>query len=250
MTRLPRGLCWKAAAVLAASLGWVGPAAAGPPFITDDPEPTDLGRWEVYAYASGVRSADATEGAAGLDLNFGAAKDLQLTLDVPMAFQRQGGTRTGLGDVEAAAKYRFVHQREGTMTPDVAFFPRLVLPTASRRFGSGHVDLFLPIWAQKDFGHWSVFGGGGYQIRGGPEGRNNWLAAMAATRQVTERWLLGAEVYHQTADEAGAHPFTGLSVGTTYRLNDRWSLLASGGPGVQNSRQGRFAFYASLRADF
>lgn len=85
---------------------------------------------------------------------------------------------------------------------------------------------------------------------GGPESRNNWLAALAATRHVTDRWLLRAEVYHQTADEAGARAFTGLNLGAGYRLNDRWSLLASGGPGVQNRRQGRFAFYAGLKADF
>jgi hypothetical protein len=37
----------------------------------------------------------------------------------------------------------------------------------------------------------------------------------------------------------------------TYRLNDHWSLLASGGPGIQNAREeGRYAFYASLKADY
>jgi hypothetical protein len=38
------GLC---AVALCASME---PAFAGPPFITDDPEPVDLGHWEVYGF--------------------------------------------------------------------------------------------------------------------------------------------------------------------------------------------------------
>src|SRR5438270_5724696 len=41
---------WVAALALA-SLAF--PAAAGPPYLTDDPVPTDLGRWEIYGFASG-----------------------------------------------------------------------------------------------------------------------------------------------------------------------------------------------------
>jgi hypothetical protein len=40
-------------------------------------------------------------------------------------------------------------------------------------------------------------------------------------------------------------------MGVTYRLSDHWSLLASGAPGVQNARrEGRYAFYAWLKADY
>ena len=30
-----------------AALALAAPASAGPPFITDDPQPTHLGRWEI-----------------------------------------------------------------------------------------------------------------------------------------------------------------------------------------------------------
>ena len=240
------------AAVLAFAVvtAFAGAAIAGPPFVADDPEPTDPDRWEVYAFAAATRAAEATEGEAGLDVNYGAARDLQVTLDLPLAFEHDGASHAGLGDVELAAKYRFLHQRDGEPIPDVAFFPRFTLPTGGQRFGAGHMTLFLPLWAQKDFGAWSVFGGGGYQIHLGGEGRNNWLAAMAATRQLTDRWLLGAEIYHETPDERGSRPFTGLNLGTVYRLTERWSVLASAGPGIQNSRQGRFAVYIGLKADY
>ncbi len=32
----------------------IRPAMAGPPFITDDPEPVDLGHWEVYGFSAGA----------------------------------------------------------------------------------------------------------------------------------------------------------------------------------------------------
>ena len=35
------------AAVAGAAMSLAGAAQAGPPFLTDDPEPVDLGHWEV-----------------------------------------------------------------------------------------------------------------------------------------------------------------------------------------------------------
>lgn len=72
------------------------------------------------------------------------------------------GETIGAGVVELAAKYKLLHQRKGSWTPDVAVFPRLFLPTADARFASTRLNMLLPFWAQKDFGPWSVFGGGGY----------------------------------------------------------------------------------------
>ncbi len=31
------------------------PALAGPPFVTDDPEPVELGHWEVYGFSAGTQ---------------------------------------------------------------------------------------------------------------------------------------------------------------------------------------------------
>ena len=33
--------------------GAAGPAFAGPPYLTDDPVPTDTGHWEIYAFTAG-----------------------------------------------------------------------------------------------------------------------------------------------------------------------------------------------------
>ena len=232
-------------------LGWASAAWAGPPFITDDPQPTDTGHWEVYGYALGSNAHGVTAGEAGFDINYGAYKNLQLTVVLPVDYATGAETRGGLGDVELAAKYKFLHQRDGDWTPDVSFFPRVFAPAAGRHLGAGRWSLLLPVWAQKDFGPWSVFGGGGYQINPGPEQKNFWVSGLAVQRAVNDRLSLGAEVYHQTADETDARAYTLVNVGVTYKLVQHWSLLAAGGPSVQNARDGgNYNFYLALLAAY
>lgn len=224
------------------------PAAAGPPYTTDDPEPTRTGGWENYVFVAGVQSPGETSGQAGFDINYGAAKDLQLTLIAPLDFDHQAHTEVGPADVQLAAKYMFIHQSDHTIIPDVSFFPALVLPTQARGFGPTRVGLFLPFWAQKDFGEWSTFGGGGYDINPGPGNRNYTLAGWAVTRQVTKRLNLGVEIYHQTPDIAGAKALTAVAAGVIFQLSKHFALMASAGPGIQsNPHAGQGVFYASLQ---
>jgi hypothetical protein len=65
------------------SVGVSRAADAGPPFITDDPEPTDTGHWEIYNYAQGVKVGSAVTGAGGFDINYGEFENVQLTAVVP-----------------------------------------------------------------------------------------------------------------------------------------------------------------------
>jgi hypothetical protein len=237
---------WSSAPLAIAFL-LAGRAVAGPPYVTDDPVPTDRGRWEVYTFVSATRAAGATEGAAGLDVNYGAGENLQLTVVAPLGFERGTGTRLGLDDLEVATKYRFIRQSAAGGMPDVAFFPKVSVPTGDHGFGEGRATLFLPLWAQKDVGPWSIFGGGGRQLR---RGRDTWLAGLAVTRAAGERLSIGGEVFHETAEERGGRPYTAANVGVAYRVSERWSVLASAGPGLRNRREGRFNAYVSLKADY
>lgn len=236
--------------VAAAALMAASPAVAGPPFFSDDPEPTDFLHWEIYGFVAGTNLADGTGGQAGLDINYGGAKDLQLTMVVPLDYQRGPGTDVVLGDLEFAAKYRFLHQRAGSAMPDVAFFPRVLVPTAPRRFGTGRVGLLLPIWAQKDIGKWSLFGGGGYTINPGAGQRNYALVGVGLLRQLSKRLQIGVETYHYGRDAVDGRTYTTLGAGALYRLSKHYSLLGSIGPGVQHAReQGRYNFYLAVKAD-
>jgi hypothetical protein len=226
-----------------------GAALAGPPYATDDPEPTDLGHWEIYAFATGTGADGAVEGATGLDLNYGAAPGLQLTATLPIDVVRDGGTRAGAGDVEIGVKYRFLHREAAGLS--LAIFPRIILPTAPRRFGTGRVRILLPLWAQKDFGPWSLFGGGGYTINPGAGNRNFWQGGVALTRTITPRLSLGAEITHEAADEVGGRGITALGFGGSYRLGGPFSLLFAAGPGFAHHRRAaQVNAYAALALDF
>jgi len=229
-------------------------AIAGPPYLTDDPEPTDTGHWEIYNFAQASLAGGALNGEAGLDLNYGAAKDLQLTAVLPVGFYGEdgfsgAGLRTGTGMIELAAKYKFLHQSDDGWLPDVSVFPRLLIPT-EHDFGYERTNFFLPIWAEKDLGPWQVFGGGGYELNPGPEARNFWQGGIAVNRTMSKRLQLGVEVYGQTTDTVAGDGYTAVNFGATYKLVEHWSLLASAGPTwIQGGGHGG-VFYLSLKADY
>jgi len=240
---------WLGAAAILMALAPAN-ALAGPPYVTDDPQPTDTGHWEIYAFADGLNAAGATTGESGLDLNYGAAKDLQLTMVLPAAYA-SNPSQVGFGQVEMAVKYKFLHQSDGSTMPDVAFFPRAFLPTTSRGLGADRINVLLPVWAEKDWGGWSLFGGGGWQYNPGPGNHNFWTGGLALTRQVTKPLSLGAEIWAHTRDSADGKDFAGINLGADWRLTPHWSLLASGGPGIWNARdEGRWDFYLALKADY
>jgi len=238
-----------AAAILAAPAA----ALAGPPYLTDDPEPTDQGRWEVYAFVGGAKSPDGLDGETGLDINYGAARDLQLTAVVPLGYAARDysldGLKAGGGVLEFAAKLRLLHQSDTGWRPDVSVFPRLFVPT-DVAFGPAHANLWLPVWAEKDFGPWSVFGGGGYDINPAPEGRNFWQGGIAVTRSFGQRASLGAELWRQTADTPTGGGFTAANLGATWRLSRRWSLIGSAGPTWQDDGGHGSDLYMALKLDY
>src|SRR6185437_9189571 len=102
-------------------------AVAGPPYVADDPEPTDYKHFEIYTFNNGTTTRYGTAGESGIDFNYGAAPDLQLTATLPAGFELPagGGMNVGLSNIELAAKYRFLHQ--DSLGLDVSVFPRIFL---------------------------------------------------------------------------------------------------------------------------
>ena len=241
-----RGWLLAASALLAPGTAW-----AGPPFLTDDPEPTETGHWEIYAplFETEGRGVDY-EGSLGAEINYGTAKDVQVTVGLPVAFAHdEHGMHWGAGDVAVSVKYRFFHDEASGIS--IAAFPGMTLPTASNGMGNGKVTGFLPVWAQKDAGPWSVFGGGGYAINPGSGNRNFWTGGIAVSRQVGKKLLIGLEADRQGADTVGGNASTSLGMGVIWQLKAPFRLLASGGPTFEDGggRAG-FHMFAALGLDF
>jgi hypothetical protein len=193
---MKRAWLWPAApVVLAVAMGAGAPAWAGPPFLTDDPQPVPLHHWELYMASQaqiGARSATAT--LPHLEANTGALPDLQLHAIVPAVFARTpgGDTSWGLGDIELGAKYRFFGTDE---TFQIGTFPLVDLPTgsASRDLGSGEVRVFVPVWLQDEIGDWVTYGGAGLTWTSG--GHDAVSLGWLAQRQVAKRVAIGGEAY-------------------------------------------------------
>jgi Putative MetA-pathway of phenol degradation len=229
----------------------MSPAMAGPPYLSDDPEPTDYKHFEIYAFSNGTAMRDGINGEAGIDFNYGAAPNLQLTAVLPAgySFPATGPSVSSLGNIELAAKYRFLTQESAGL--DVAFFPRVLLPSASSVIGERHTSLFLPIWLQKDWGQWSAFGGGGCEINRGGDSQNFCQMGMVITRQITPKLQLGMEVFHQTPDTLGGEATTSIGIGVRYDLDEHLHLLGYLNRGIQNADEtDRYNWYASMLFTF
>jgi hypothetical protein len=225
------------------------PAFAGPPYLTDDPVPTDTGHWEIYAFTAGEGRRSTLDADAGFDLNYGPVKGVQLTATLPLSFSHEpvGGWRSGTGDLELGVKYRFFDDEQRGLS--AAIFPRVILPTSSLA-AAGRTRVLLPLWIGKDFaGGTSIFGGGGYMINPGAGNRNSWQAALALTHDLGKQVSLGAEITRQSADTVGGTSQTRAGVGGIVKLGGPYALLFSGGPTWADHRTGYHA-YVALGLDF
>jgi hypothetical protein len=155
----------------------------------------------------------------------------------------------GIGNIELAAKYKFLHQdRFGV---DVALFPRVFLPAISASAGEHHASLLLPLFIGRSWDRWSTFGGGGCTLNHGGGSQNFCQLGWTVTYQFTPRLNMGAEIYHQSADMIGGKASTGLGLGAIYDINENFHLMASGGPGIQNAADtNRFSWYVALLSTF
>jgi hypothetical protein len=242
-----RGLCPYLALLM------VSPAWAGPPFVTDDPVPVEHGHWEIYGFSSAIRARDGAGGTLfGLDMNYGAAANLHLHMLAALAFDAPvgGSSGVGVGDLEVGAKWRIVEAAAKDWWPHIAVYPLIAFPTGDMRrgLGAGHTRAFLPLWLQKDIGAWTTYGGIGYGLNRGFGNRDYWFFGWQVQRQLTERFAVGIEGVHLTADTVDGPAATGFNLGGMYDLSASYHLLASAGRGVQNiAATDQFQYYVGIQ---
>ena len=110
---------------------------AGPPFVTDDPEPVDYQHWEFYIASQHTQTADGWSGTAPhFELNYGVITNVQLHLIAPLAYDapKNGAAHYGYGNTELGVKFRFI--QESSLAPG----SRRVSPAGNPPPATTHAD--------------------------------------------------------------------------------------------------------------
>ncbi len=248
-------ICSWACAIVAVVIIWPVAATAGPPFVTDDPEPVEFQHWEVYLASMQMKTADGWSGTAPhLEVNYGIVPDVQLHVIAPLAYDAptSGGSHYGYGDTELGIKYRFVAETDNV--PQIGVFPLLEVPSGNGHegLGSEQLQLYLPVWLQKSWGEkdhqWTTYGGGGYWITPG-HGNENWgFIGWLLQRQFPNHLTLGAEIFHETPKQIGGDSDTIINGGGIYDFSDTYHLMMTVGHTVQGPHQ--FIAYVAFQWTF
>ncbi len=226
----------KIALLILCACGGVRLAWAGPPFVTDDPEPVPYKNWEVYLASQTARDSGGWSGTSPhIEVNHGVWPGLQLHVIAPIAFSApdHGDSHVGPGDLELGTKFRFLD--ESDWLPEAGVFPLVELPTgdADRDLGAGETQVFLPLWLQKSAGNWTTYGGGGCWINPGDGNRNWWFMGWLVQYKLRENLAVGTEIFHETSKQVNGDSDTKLNIGAIFDFDENQHLLLSGGPVIQ-----------------
>ncbi len=210
---------------------WPLAAWAGPPFLTDDPDPVPYKSYEAIPAFTLDRASDGSAlGAPALDFNYGIAPDMHLNIGPGLDHQlpAQGVSTYGLVDTRIALKWRFIHADDGL---EVAIYPAVELPTgsAARGLGNGQAWYQFPLWLEQTWGPWTSYGGAGWTLNRAPGQRDYFYGGWLLQRQMTDALFLGGEIYSQGASGDGAPGYTALNLGGGYAFGKNASLIFSGG---------------------
>ena len=147
--------------VLASALVLAGsaPAFAQQPFVTDDAEVTDAGHWHFqfsneYDVLQKAAYPNLRQDWTNLVFQYGLAHHLEVNVDFPLIrIENAHPTPSvfGPGDIDFAAKWKFVEETPGSKSPAFALDAAIELPTGNKekQLGSGFEDYVLNFVLQK-----------------------------------------------------------------------------------------------------
>ena len=238
--------------VVALALGVAcGAAVAGPPFLTDDPEPVAVHHAEINLIAQQSRADGSRDGSASGEVNVGCAGETQCHVAVPIAFDRpvDGPSRAGLGDVELGVKYRFLDSPDDGWS--AAIYPTLDLPTgnAARELGNGRAQGSLPLWVQRTSGAWSWDAGVARLINRAHRAHDSWFAGLLAQRAFGDALSLGVEVFRRTSTAVGEPSAAGFNAGAIIRVAANQNLLVSAGRGLTHVEANRSSIFLAYQLE-
>ena len=226
-------------------------AVAGPPFLTDDPEPVDLNHAEINLITQQTRAAGGRGGSVAGEVNLGCAAEMQCHVAVPVAFDHAAGgsSQAGPGDIEFGVKYRFLDRPDDGWS--AAVYPTLDLPTgdSGRGLGNGRAQLLLPLWVQRSSGPWSWDAGIARLLNRAPDARDSWFEGLLAQRAFGDRLTLGAELFHRSSTAIGEPSAAGFNVGAIVGIAPDQNLLVSAGRGLTHVETNRCSMFLAYQLE-
>jgi hypothetical protein len=203
----------------------------------------DLGRLELYLFSAGQRlHRDSSGIGPAVEFNYGILSGTQFHVVIPYAYDQpqNAPSQGGLGDTEIGIKYRFFHETD--TLPQIGIFPLVEIPTgnADKGLGTGHTQVYLPVWIQKSWGPWTTYGGYGWWRNPGDDNRNWSYFGWLVQRDLGEHLTLGLEAFRNTAMTINGQTSTGLNLGGQVNLTEKHHILFSAGRHVSGERQSYF----------
>lgn len=217
------------------------------PMITDDGDTADYRHLEIYFYST-IESAPLTSWwtAPALEFDYGLTPRIELHMIIPYltVIPHPARRASGFSDFEVGFKATLL--TESKYLPKVSFAPVVELPvgSAKRNLGNGRSWYKFPLWIEKNWQAWSTYGGGGYIYNGEPGMDNAYFGGWVIQRNYSERLLISAEIYTQTAlaksfgqvlQDQGA--VTLLNVGINYQWLRQLAVQVSAGHNIFGVQQ-------------
>lgn len=229
---MARGLVIFLLAVLLGFCAAPAHAQGGPPLLTDDPGTPGNNNWEVNVAVTTERHPDIRIfQTPQLDVNYGVGERIQLNFQIPFLVEgtNEGPTRSGLGNSEAAIKWRFFDDKKRTLA--ISIYPRLNFnnpnDTVKRGLDSRGTSFLLPVEITKHIGalDWNLEVGHWFPHYG----PDTWITGFAAGRDVNARVELLSEIYSDRQTGSGGEHATTFDFGGRLKINRSMLLLFMAG---------------------
>jgi hypothetical protein len=206
------------------------PCFATHPLGTEDPgtvPPLDL-QVEVTGEYHHTTGAD-NEIDLGIALTTGLLSNLDLALGAGYTIlaAEEGSTEKGFGDLELAAKWNFIEEKESL--PGLALKVGVTLPTGDdeKGLGSGGYDTSANLIAGKAVGPVNLHLNLGYtRIVKAAEGekKNVYSASLAGAWDIVESWAFVGEVLYESPGADGEDPPVAVTAGLVWEIADNFSI--------------------------
>ncbi len=206
---------------------------AVPAFAMDTDDPGTVAPKSVDIEISGeyAKSAEGKETGLSIAATTGILSNLDFGLTLPYTISDpdEGGGESGIGDLEAGLKLRFL-EGEGAR-PALALTAGATIPTGDEEkgFGSGKVDLSAALVAGFGFKPVNIYLNFGYGRLNSADADANeradiFSASAAVEWAVTEPLALNAEFLYESAGADGDDAPLAVTAGAAYTFSDMIAL--------------------------